>query len=167
MGEYKKAIFDYKDQEKLLKVCRSDTEFIVIWMFLNTGIHPKDLGKLTMKNIKDDEDISWKRVKNKKPRRETLPNDIMEKLKSFLRNKRRPKSRIAHYYIVRDVGRRIGFKGIISPMSLRHTFCINLLREYGTHPQAIDFVAKRMGCSRETVIQNYIDLQQWERIGKK
>ena len=167
MGEYKKAIFDYKDQKKLLKASRSDTEFIVIWMFLNTGIHPKDLGKLTMKDIKDDDDVSWKRVKNKKPRRETLPCDVMDKLKRFLKNKRRPKSRIAYYYIVRDAGERASLKGIISPMSLRHTLCVNLLREYDNHPQAIDFVAKRMGCSREVVIQNYIDLKQWEKIGKK
>ena len=170
MGEYKKAIFDYKDQEKLLNSCESDKEYIILWLFLNTGMHPKDLGELTLKNIKNEEDISWKRAKNDKPRRETLPEDVMEKLKVFLKIKRRPKSRVAYYYIVRDVGARAklkSIKGTISPMTLRHTLCINLLREYGDHPQAIDFVAKRMGCSREVVIQNYLDLQQWEKIRRK
>jgi len=164
MGKYKEAIFDEKIQMSLLEACETDKEYIIVWMFINTGIHSKDLGGLKVKNI-DGHNILWRRAKNKKPRREMLPDDIMDRLIKFLNNKRRPKSRTSYLLIVQEIGDRIGLDHL-SPMSLRHTFCINLLQEYGNHPQCIDFVAKRMGCSRDVVVQNYIDLHQWVKLGR-
>ena len=38
------------------------------------------------------------------------------------------------------------------------------IRDIIYHMSNIDLVTKRMGCNRQTVIQNYIDLLQWEKL---
>jgi integrase len=162
VGHYKQAIFDKAVQQRLLDACEGDKEYVVTWMFLNTGIHPKNLGELKIENL-SGQTLAWKRAKNARPRREMLPEELCTRLTRFLRWRGRPKSRVAYFQIIKRVGDRAGIPNV-SPMTLRHTFCINLLREYGAHPQTIDFVAKRMGCSRDVVIQNYIDLGQWEQL---
>lgn len=164
MGKYKMAIFDKKKQDKLLPNCDNDREYVIIWMFLNTGIHPKDLGGLKLKNL-DENFVIWKRAKNQKARREMIPDDIMKKLTKYVKWNARPKSRVYYWGVCKKVGERSGLKAV-SPMTLRHTFCINLLREYANHPTTIDLVAKRMGCDRGVVIQNYLDLEQWTQLKK-
>lgn len=162
----KKAIFDQNEQQRLLACCKTDTEFIIIWTFMNTGIHPSDFGKLKEKNIDDQNYLEYHRVKNDNPLSKLLSPKSVEKLKKFLRWNNRPKSRTQLWQIVHNVGKRAGFS-YLSPLTLRKTFCIELLRKYKDHPQCFDIVSKEMGCTREVVIQNYLDLQQWKDVYRK
>lgn len=165
MGERKKAIFDPKKRETLIKSCETDNEFVVIWLFMNTGMHPKNLKQLKPKNLDDDNWLQYKRVKNEKPRRELLPDYVAVKVRAFLNNKRRPRNRTSYWGICRDVGKRAGIRDL-SPMSLRHTYCILMLQEFRNHPTPIDLVATKMGCTRDVVMQNYLDLYEWEKVRK-
>jgi len=159
------AIFDPKKREKIVGSCETNNEFVVIWLFMNTGMHPKDVKGLKPKNLDDDDWLQWKRAKNAQPRRELLPKDIAIKVRQFLSNKKRPKNRTSYWEICKDIGTRSGIKAL-SPMSLRHTFCILELKRLQDHPDKLDLVAMKMGCSKKVVMQNYLDLLAWEqRLG--
>ena len=166
MSNYKIGIFEESQQKALLEACKSETEYLAIWIFMRLGMHPKNYGELKIADLDIHNYIHWDRVKNKCRRHEMLPEDIADRLKKYLKWTCRPKGRTQLWGIVRAVGERIGIGGL-SPMSLRKTFCIQLLREYEGHQDKLDMVAKRMGCKRETVIQNYIELDGWEKLSKK
>ena len=166
MGKYKLAIFEKQDREKLLAACEDETEYMVIWIFLNTGMHPKNLIHLKPKNL-DGDWLTYKRAKNQKPRRELLPHDIAVRLEKWLHNRFRPKNRVSYWHICHEVGQRAGLKDV-SPMTLRHTYCLILLEspEIANHPDRLRLVSVKMGCSERVVMQNYLDLEQWKRRGK-
>lgn len=166
MGKDKQAILDPRKRKSLIEACETDREFVVIWLFLNTGVHPRNLGKWTPKNLDEDDWLQWKRVKTAKPRRELLPHDVGEKVRAFLNNNFRPKNRTSLWEICRDVGLRAGIKGC-SPMMLRHTFCITELERLRDHPERFDLIAIKMGCRKDTVMRNYLDLVDWETRGRR
>ena len=162
----KRAILDPKVEEKILEAADSTLERPAIWLMMKIGMHPENIVGLEPSNIEHDTQGYWlqyRRVKNDKARRELLPNDIGEALIQFLRRKYRPKTRQAYWEMARRVGLKAGYKRI-SPMTLRHTACINFLRQFREHPERMDLVAIRMGCTRGVVMQNYIDLEEWERM---
>jgi len=165
----KLAIFDEKEQAALLGACESDSEFIPLWLMMRCGLHPCDISRSKEKFSFDGDFLMWKRAKNAKPRREHIPPDIRPRLERWLRHGRKL-SRVGYYQLVRRVGARIGHPEW-TPMTLRHTFCLQELRRYSSMrpppPDFISLVARRMGCTREVVIQNYLDLTQWESLGGK
>lgn len=162
----KRAIFNPKIEEQILEAADPITERPAIYLMLKFGMHPQNVANLSPSNLLKDEQGYWlqyKRVKNENPRRELLSNEVGELLEKFLSRKSRPGTRQAYWDMVQRVGEKAGYKAI-SPMTLRHTACINFLRLYSEHHERMDLVAKRMGCTRAVVLQNYLDLDTWEQV---
>jgi integrase len=162
----KRAILDPKIEEQILEAADPITERPAIFLMMKFGMHPKNVANLSLSNLLKDEQGYWlqyKRVKNENPRRELLSTDVGELLEKFLSRKTRPATHQAYWEMVRRVGKKAGC-GSISPMTLRHTACINFLRQYRDHHERMDLVARRMGCTRAVVLQHYLDLDTWERM---
>lgn len=162
------AIFDPEEQQKFLGACsQNDNEYIPIWLMLNTGMHPSDISQARTKLKLERGVLSWKRAKNDNPRRELIPPQIAERLENWLKHGRKL-TRVGYFQLVRRVGTRVGHPEY-SPMTLRHTFCINELRRMQEQPkpppEMFMLLAMKMGCTRSVVAQNYLDLTQWERLG--
>ena len=159
----KTAIFDEKDQFTLLGACESDREFVPVWLMMRCGMHPSDVSKAKEKLRFNGDFIEWKRAKNSKPRRELVPKDVKPRLEKWL-ERGRILTRVGYNLLVGRIGDRVGHPEY-SPMTLRHTFCIQQLRYFSgmerPPPDYIGLVAVKMGCTRDVVVQNYIDLQQW------
>ena len=164
----KLAIFDQKEQAALLGACESDNEFVPIWLMLRCGVHPSDVSKAREKLRFNGQFIEWKRAKNSKPRREIVPDYVRPRLEAWLRHGKKL-TRVGYYQLVQRIGRRVGHPEY-SPLSLRHTFCLEelrrLMRQSPPPPDFIALVSQKMGCTREVVQQNYIDLTQWESLGR-
>lgn len=163
----KSAIFDPTDQAALLGVCESDNEFVPIWLMMRCGMHPSDITNARTKFTFNNNILMWKRAKNSNPRREMIPPDTLVRLETWFRRGRKLE-RSSLFRLVRRVGERVGHHEY-SPMTLRHTFCLEQLRYYNSLPRPppdfISLVAKKMGCTRDVVVQNYIDLTDWEKLG--
>ena len=164
------AIFDLEEQQRFLGACsENDNEYIPIWLMLNTGMHPNDVSQARTKLRLERGVLYWKRAKNDNPRREIIPNQIMPRLEEWLK-KGRKLSRVGYFQLVRRVGARVGHPEY-SPMTLRHTFCINELRRMQNlpkpPPEMFMLLATKMGCTKAVVAQNYLDLTQWEDLGGK
>lgn len=163
----KLAIFDQKEQAALLGVCETDNEFVPVWLMLRCGMHPSDVTKAKDKLTFQGNFMLWHRAKNQKPRREVIPENVLPRIQSWLK-KGRKLTREGYFGLVQRLGSRVGHPEY-SPMTLRHTFCLECLRQYMKQrpppPDFISLVAMRMGCGREVVMQNYIDLSQWEGLG--
>jgi len=150
----KKAVFDYKDQERIREACDTDRERVILMLMLDFGMHPKNLTELRPTHL-DDGWLHYARAKNKRPMDFLIHPDMIEALKDFLKKPKRKER--TYNLLVHEIGDRIGMPEL-SPMSLRKTTCINILRLYDD----IDFAATWMGCTRETVRHHYMMLKQWE-----
>lgn len=163
----KTAIFDTTEQAALLGACESDNEYIPIWLMMRCGMHPTDVSNARTKFTITNGFLMWKRAKNSRPRRELIPDHVLSRLERWLKQGRKL-SRVSYFRLVGRVGERIGHPEY-SPMTLRHTFGLEELRRLMKRdpppPDFISLVAQKMGCSRSVVQQNYIDLDQWERLG--
>jgi len=163
----KLAVFDEQDQMRLLGAAESDNEYIPIWLMLRCGMHPSDVSHAREKIRFNGQFIEWKRAKNANARREIVPKDIMPRLDRWLKQGRKL-TREGYFQLVRRVSSRIGHPEY-SPQTLRHTFGLQELRKFMKQvpqpPDLISLVAVKMGCRKETVIQYYIDLTQWEGLG--
>jgi hypothetical protein len=164
----KLAIFDEREQAALLGACgESDGEFIPIWLMLRCGMHPSDVSSARNKFAFNGQFLEWRRAKNSNPRREIVPKDVMPRLQSWMERGKKL-TREGYFQLVRRVGARVGHPEY-SPMTLRHTFGLQELRRFmkmdPPPPDFIGLVAKKMGCTREVVMDYYIDLDQWERLG--
>jgi len=164
----KLAIFDEQDQAALLGACEgSDNEYIPIWLMLRCGMHPHDVSNAKDKFRFNGQFLEWKRAKNAKLRREIVPKDVMPRLERWLKQGRKL-TRVGYNQLVHRMGSRIGHPEY-SPLTLRHTFGLQELRKFMNQspqpPDLIALVAQKMGCKRETVMQFYIDLTQWEGLG--
>lgn len=163
----KLAIFSETDQSALLGACESDAEFIPIWLMLRCGMHPCDVGAASSKFRFNGQFLEWKRAKNAKPRREMVPDDIRPRLERWLKHGKKL-TRFGYFELVRRIGVRVDHPEY-TPMTLRHSFAIHELRALNKKkrppPNIIDLVATKMGCRREVLMQNYLDLLQWEGLG--
>lgn len=166
MGQ-KIAIFEENDQLALLGACESDNEYIPIWLMMRCGMHPSDVSNASKKVTFQGKFMMWGRVKNKKLRREIVPDNIRPRIDSWLKRGRKL-SREGYFHSVKRVGERIGHPEY-SPMTLRHTFAIQELRRMSKMkpqpPDPIALLAQKMGCTKAVAQQNYIDLTQWEELG--
>lgn len=164
--EWKRGILDPLVEEKLLAAADPEAERPAIWIMMNCGLHPNNLITLTESSFQHDSSGWWlqfKRAKNARSRRDLLPDDIATSLIAWLARPDRPRTRQGVWKLVRRVGEHAGFEANrISPMSLRHTTCIHLLRKFRQHPDRLKLVAIKMGCDEEIVAQNYVDMEEWE-----
>ena len=162
----KRAILDPVVEQRILDAADPITERPAIWLMMKVGMHPENLIRLAGKNLQLDEQGHWlqfRRAKNDVPRRELLPQDIGEGLVRFLLRRGRPRTHQGYWEMARRIGKRARAGVEVTPMVLRHTACVNFLRQYRDHTDRLDLVAGRMGCARAIVIQNYLDMEEWER----
>lgn len=163
----KLAIFDEQEQFALLGACEGDNEFVPVWLMMRCGMHPHDVSKAKEKFRFNGQFLEWKRAKNTKARREIVPPEVMPRLTEWLARGRKL-TRVAYNQMVHRIGARVSHPEY-SPLSLRHTFGLQELRRFmkmkPPPPDFIALVAQKMGCKRETVMQFYIDLTQWEGLG--
>ena len=168
----KLAIFDKRDQMALLGACEGDNEFVPVWLMMRCGMHPSDVSAASSKlvwHFRSGLSLEWKRAKNAQPRREMIPRNVALRLDHWMKRGRKL-TRQGYFHLVRRVGDRVGHPEY-SPLSLRHTFCLNELRRFNdmpkTPPDIFSLVAIKMGCSEKIVKQHYIDLKDWERLGEE
>jgi integrase len=162
------AIFDETDQKALLGACEGDGEYVPVWLMMRCGMHPSDVSAAGTKIRWNGQFIEWKRAKNSEARREMVPADLVNRLEAWLRRGKKL-TREGYNLLVHRVGASVGHPEY-SPLTLRHTFGIQELRRFQSMakppPDPIGLTAKKMGCTRETVMEYYIDLEQWERLGE-
>ncbi len=152
------AIFDPKAPDRILVAAQDDLDWGIAWCCVREGMHPEQIRRLSTRNF-DGEWLQWIRVKNEAPRRTLVPELDRERLRAFLKV---PKpSRKTIWDRAKKMVARAGYKG--GPRVLRKTFILNELRRFRDRHDALDLVAVRAGCRRETVIQHYLDLRQWEQ----
>lgn len=165
----KVAIFTETDQAALLGACETDSEYIPIWLMLRCGMHPSDVSAAGKKVRWNGPFIEWQRAKNSEPRREMIPVDLRDRLGKWLKQGRKL-TRQGYFELVRRVGSRVDHPEY-SPLTLRHSFGIHELRRFNSMarppPDMIALVAKKMGCTTDTVRGYYIDMDQWERLGQQ
>lgn len=166
VSKAKRGILDPKVEEKVLAAADPIMEWPAIWLMMKVGMHPENLVRLRVTNFEKDSQACWlqfKRAKNSKPRREMLPVAVYGRVFAYIARRDRPKTRQGYWDMARRVGEKAGLNGV-SPMTLRHTACLNFLREFRNHPDRFKLIATKMGCSEDIVAQNYIDMEAWERI---
>jgi hypothetical protein len=164
----KVAIFENINVERFLKSALTRDNEVRMYMLVAFGMHPENLRRLEIKkNISENGVLEFKRAKNDHPRRELLSSEISKVIYDATKRGVFKISNRGYEYICEDIGKR----GIpdyesppVSPLTLRHTFVLNCLREYRNSPDCLDVVASKAGCNKSTVIQNYIDMQDWEKI---
>jgi hypothetical protein len=136
----------------------------IAWCCVLEGMHPTQIIRLRSPAF-DGQMLHWIRVKNEKPRRTLIGPEDKERLLQFLALMDRPATRPTRKTIwqrSRLMVARAGFEG--GPRVLRKTFILNELRKHRGRADMMDLVAIRAGCTRETVAQHYLDLDQWEGL---
>jgi len=159
----KHAIIDPRNQERLRKACRTDRERVLVWLMMDLGMHPHNITMLGLHNMSvfmGDAYLHYQRAKNSESMKSLVPKELREPLLVFIRAKK--VSTRQYNNIIHKIGKRIRAPDL-SPMSLRKTCGINELREYHAHTDRLRLVAKRMGCTINTVTQFYLDLHEWEK----
>ncbi len=160
----KVAIFEPEKQEALLRAC-SETEFIPVWLMMRCGMHIEDIVNRNEHFRFDGTWLLWRRSKTGRPRKVAVPPDVAPRLERWLKKGKRL-THNGYHKLVRRVGERAGLGRDITPMTLRHTFGLEMLRRYRNRADAIDLVATMMGATPSVVRRYYVDLTQWERLGE-
>jgi integrase len=162
MSTQKIAIVELEVQERILKACKPK-EYIGVYLMLKFGMHPKDLVRKERLAF-DGVWLSWKRAKTGRPRRFPISEDVRPKLAKWLATTTK-KTRQAYWYTCKIVGLRVGIPNL-SPMTLRHTACLNWIREEQAkgRTDVIDYVSVLMGATPDAVRRNYIDFEQYAAL---
>jgi hypothetical protein len=150
---------DPRAPEKLLAAARDDLDWGIAWCCVREGMHPEQIRRLGPMNLDREGWLQWIRVKNAEPRRTLVDLRDRERLTRFLALDK--PSVVTIWKRMVALTRRAGFDG--GPRVLRKTYILNELRRLKDHPDKIDLVALRAGCSRKTLLQFYLDLDQWEQ----
>lgn len=155
------AIFDPEAPAKILAAAQDDLDWGIAWCCVREGMHPKNIEALSQRNLDREGWLQWIRVKNAAPRRTLVPPRDLERLGRFLTLSK--PSRVTIWKRAVALCLRAGFQDG-GPRVLRKTFILNELRRYRDRADCIDLVAMRAGCRRETIMQYYLDLNQWEAV---
>ncbi len=154
------AIFDPAAPARILAEARDDHDWGIAYLILREGMHPTQIVRLRASDLHGSW-LTWKRVKNEKPREALIPDGDRERLIAFLS---RPKlCRKQMWERMKAMTRRAGYDA--TPRELRKTAILNWLREYRDRNDVLHLVAARAGCDVETVTRYYLDLTMWEQAG--
>lgn len=163
MGKTKFPILDKDFLNKMRGACKNKKERAVLMILALTGMHVSSLMKLTAKNLIQkgrSYDLEWVRPKTAKTLSMNLsinvPDEDFEAIKEFLESKK--KSRQWYWKMVRDIGKRADYDGI-SPMTFRHTRCIQMIRD--DYPLLT--IPHLMGCTMDVVEKNYSKLAEAQK----
>ncbi len=154
------AIFDPSAPARILAAARDDQDWGIAYLILREGMHPTQIVRLRPSDLHDHW-LTWKRVKNEKPREALIPDGDLERLKAFLAHPRL--SRKQMWARMLSLTRRAGFDA--TPRELRKTAILGWLRDYKDRRDTLELVSARAGCSLETVTRYYLDLTMWEQAG--
>jgi hypothetical protein len=171
----KTAIFDNDEIIKFLRNAKSLENEVRTYMMVAFGVHPENLRRLTAdKKGKDritkDGLLEFRRAKNYNLRRELLSPEVAEVIYDVVR---RGKLRISNTFyekICAEQGDALEHYHTppVTPMTLLHTFSLNELRRMRKGGlMDLELVSGKMGCTIQTVRQNYLDMKDWERITQK
>lgn len=162
----KTALFENKDCITFLDNAKTITDQVRSFLMLNYGMHPENLRRLQKdKNITERGVLEYKRAKNDRPRRELLSKEQAKVIYSVVKRGALKKSNRAYEYMCEEQGIGIDYSSPpISPMTLRHTYVLNMMRRFDFD---LELVSAKAGCNKSTVIQNYLDLEDWQDIHKK
>ena len=165
----KVAIFDNEDALRFLENARSITDQVRTFLMLGFGMHPENLRRLNKKNITLAESsamLEFKRAKNDRNRSEMLKSHQAKVILKIIKRGGLNISNRAYELICAEQGKILTnyVTPPISPLTLRHTYILNLLRRFNFD---MDLVSVKAGCKVSTVIQNYVDLEDWEKIHKE
>lgn len=172
----KVAIFDNEEVVKFLKQAKTLEDEVRTYMLVAYGMHPENLRRLTidMKNsdrITKDGLLEFKRAKNDKGRRELLSPEVAEVIYNVVKKGKLKISNTYYERICAEQGNILTqyYTPPVSPLTLRHTYALNCLRNAMNIGGIIDFnmVATKMGCSIDMVRGHYLDLIDWERVTNK
>ena len=145
---------------KIRGVCRNDYERGMVYILQHTGMHISSLCDLQDGDIDLKGFIHWRRPKNDKPMRSLIPKgDIPGCEKWILMWGENRRSHRAIQYKIATIGERAGYPGLAA-MSFRTQYACTLLDE-GTPPHKVVFM---MGCSLETLMNHYTQLEQARKI---
>ena len=169
----KVAIFDNDGAIRFLRAARTIDDEVRTYMLLAFGMHPKNLRLLKAGDDKTKGDkitkeglLIFKRAKNQKARRELMSPEIALVIWNVVKKGKLNVSNSFYEQICEAQG-QIAIPDYISnpvsPYTLRHTYILNQYRLYAHRHDVIDFVATKAGCTRDVVMQNYLDLSSWER----
>lgn len=167
---YEKAkapIYEPERQAAFLAAAAEEGEdaWCETYLMLKHGMHPKNVLSLLPSNVQQKTGewfLSFKRVKNAKPRSDMLSRDVGPRIAAYVAKRARTKTRQGLFEMVRRVGKRVDIPDA-SPMTLRHTHCVNLIRRHRGDPMCSLLVANNMGCAIDVVMRNYSHLDDWER----
>ena len=154
------AIFDPDAPARILAAAQDETDWGIAWCLLKEGMHPTQIVRLSGKNLHGDW-LTWKRVKNERPREAFVPKDDQTRLLAFLENHK--PTRKTMWLRVIAMSRRAGYDA--TPRELRKTAILGWIREYRGRQDMMALVAARAGCSQDTVARYYLSLTQWEAAG--
>ena len=158
------ALFDVAAPNRILAAARDDLDWGIAWCCVREGMHPTNVARLTPKNMDEEGWLQWIRVKNAAPRRTLVPEADRARLRIFLALDK--PTRKTMWLRMDQLIRRAGFPGG-GPRVLRKTFILNELRRFQGRTDVFLLVAQRAGCTVGVVVQHYLDLEQWEAVGKR
>lgn len=171
----KVAIFDNDKVLKFLNNADNQVNQVRAFMPLAFGMHLENMRKLIAgdDNTKGDvitkKILEFSRAKNRKKRRELLSDAQAEVIWKVAKRGKLKISNQGYDEIFTKMGNIITEYPTppVTQMTLRHTFVLNQLREHWGEPDKFDLVVKKVGCTREVVAQNYLDLDQWTKLNKR
>lgn len=155
------AIFDPDAPDRILAAAQDDLEWGIAWCILREGMHPTQIIRLEPKNLKGPW-LTWKRVKNEKPREAFINDGDLPRISAFLKMPKPTRKTIWLRAVA--MSRRAGYDA--TPRELRKTAILSWIRQYKGRQDMMDLIAARAGCSKDTVARFYLSLTQWEEAGK-
>jgi integrase/recombinase XerD len=139
-----KGYLTSEEVEKLLNVCNTLTSYIIMRMLWRTGCRVSEL--ISMKK----DDILWNeriliiktlKKRGEQKRRVPIDQETLNKLKEYLEKRKTetqlifPFTRQWIFNMIRQVGKKAGIEKVgekgIHPHVLRHSFCINWVKNGG------------------------------------
>lgn len=147
---------------KIRGVARNDYERGMIFILQHTGMHVSNLVSLKDGDLDEQSFLSWRRVKNAKPMRARIPlGDHQISVLWIAKYGNNKRTTRAIQYKIAAIGERAGYPGL-SPMSFRAQYAITMLDD-GQPPHEVKHM---LGCSLETLMNHYAQIQAARRVIK-